>query len=178
MTASSDAAVESSADERPSTLTAPGQSTRDGVEPLDVRGGLPSAPNLVFHAGAGLSDAASTAEVFTADGPERASLGAYPVISEVAAVERLGDPRFAGAVLETGHDGSAGGSTSDRVPGPGDPIQWPVGDVTIAEATLIEARYTLPGGGMLVVPAYELADTTGSSWTVMAVDEELLDLAP
>lgn len=146
---------------------------------LDAGGDLPTATGLVFHAGAGLSDAPTTAEVRVA-GTSGESLGSYPVISEVEAVERLGDPRFAGAVLgRTQQDPPPQEGVGPLVaPVPGGPLAWPVEDVTIRSAALIEVRYTLPGGTVLLVPAYDLADAEGNRWTVMAVDEELLDLAP
>ncbi|MEU4387054.1 hypothetical protein [Promicromonospora sp. NPDC023805] len=149
------------------------------LESLGAGGDLPTATGLVFHAGAGLSDAPTTAEVRVA-GPSGESLGSYPVISEVEAVERLGDPRFAGAVL---------GRTSQEppqqeagplaaTPVPGGPIAWPVEDVTIVGAALTEVRYTLSGAAVLDVPAYELRDAEGNGWTVLAVDDEVLDFAP
>lgn len=151
----------------------------EGSKLLDAGGDLPTATGLVFHAGAGLSDAPTTAEVRVA-GKSGESLGSYPVISEVEAVERLGDPRFAGAVL---------GSTTQELPQeeagplaatpvPGGPIAWPVHDVTIVAAALTEARYTLSGAAVLSVPAYELTDAEGNGWTVLAVDDEVLDFAP
>jgi hypothetical protein len=146
---------------------------------LDAGGDLPTATGLVFHAGAGLSDTPTTAEVRVA-GTSGESLGSYPVISEVEAVERLGDPRFVGAVLGSAKQDpppqeEAGPLT---VPVPGGPLAWPVDDVTIRSAALIEVRYTLPDGAVLLVPAYDLTDDEGNRWTVMAVDEERLDLAP
>ncbi len=161
----------------PSVMGAPDESgaaaESGGVEPLTAGGDLDSATRLVFHAGVGLTDTPRTAEVRTAAGE---SLGEYPVVSEEDAVERLGDPRFAGtapSARQAAPDGAAGPS-----PAPGGPIAWPVEDVTIVSAELTEVRYTLPDGAVLVVPAYDLADAAGSSWTVLAVDEEALDFAP
>lgn len=147
-------------------------------ESLDAGADLPTATGLVFHAGAGLSDAPTTAEVRVA-GKSGESLGSYPVISEVEAVERLGDPRFAGAVLgSTQQDPPPQEAGPLTTPVPGGPLAWPVEDVTIRSAALIEVRYTLPDGAVLIVPAYDLTDDEGNGWTVMAVDEERLDLAP
>jgi hypothetical protein len=143
---------------------------------LDARGDLPAATGLVFHAGAGLSDTPTTAEVRVV-GASSESLGSYPVISEVEAVERLGDPRFAGTVLGNTQQEPQAEADPSTDPVPGGPLAWPVEDVTIRSADLIEVRYTLPDGTVLLVPAYDLTDD-GNSWTVMAVDEELLDLAP
>ncbi|MFE7505792.1 hypothetical protein [Promicromonospora sp. NPDC057488] len=159
----------------PSVMGAPDESgaEAESVEPLTAGGDLDSATRLVFHAGVGLTDTPGTAEVRTAAGE---SLGEYPVVSEEAAVERLGDPRFAGtapSARQAAPDGDAGPS-----PAPGGPIAWPVQDVTIVSAELTEVGYTLPDGAVLVVPAYDLADAAGSSWTVLAVDEEALDFAP
>lgn len=151
----------------------------ESLEAFDAGGDLPTATGLVFHAGAGLSDAPTTAEVRVA-GASGESLGSYPVISEVEAVERLGDPRFAGAVLgRTQQDPPPQEEAGPQVaPVPGGPLAWPVEDVTIRSAALIQVRYTLPDGTVLLVPAYDLTDAEGNRWTVMAVDEELLDLAP
>lgn len=151
------------------------ESQAEGVQPLDARDELPSGTRIVFHAGAGLSDTPGTAEVRSAESSGGESLGSYPVVSEEEAVERLGDPRFAGAVLGGGSQPAQPGA---EVPSPGGRIAWPVEDVTIVSANLTEARYTLPDGAVLLVPAYDLADAAGSRWTVLAVDEELLDLAP
>jgi hypothetical protein len=146
---------------------------------LDSAGGLPTATGLVFHAGAGLSDTPTAAEVRVA-GTSGESLGSYPVISEVEAVERLGDPRFAGAVLgrTTQEPLQEDAGPLAATPVPGGPIAWPVHDVTIVAAALTEVRYTLSGATVLRVPAYELRDAEGNGWTVLAVDDEVLDFAP
>lgn len=167
--------AESRTDDEPtSVLGAPEEHATEGVQPLDASGDLDSATRLVFHAGVGLTDTPRTAEVRSADGT---SLGTYPVVSEEAAVERLGDPRFAPAARGAGQSGSDGDASAEA-PAPGGPIAWPVEDVTIVSAVLTEVRYTLPDGAVLLVPAYDLADAAGSSWTVIAVDEELLDFTP
>jgi len=189
-------AAESGADQAPSVMAEPdatelegqGESeseedraaTSSGVAPLHATGDLPTATGLVFHAGAALSDTPTTGEVRVA-GASGESLGSYPVVSEVEAVERLGDPRFAGAVLGWSSQDSqddAGPSTARATPAPGGPVAWPVEDVTIVSAVLTEARYTLSDDSVLLVPAYDLIDDEGNRWTVMAVDEELLDFAP
>lgn len=180
-TAASEMAVDESAD-APSVMVEPDEGEAavesEGLEPLDAGGDLPTATGLVFHAGAGLSDAPTAAEVRVA-GTSGESLGSYPVISEVEAVERLGDPRFAGAVLgKTRQDPPQDEVGPLVAPVPGGPVAWPVEDVTIRSAALTEVRYTLPDGTVLLVPAYDLTDAEGNRWTVMAVDEELLDLGP
>ncbi|MEU4363570.1 hypothetical protein [Promicromonospora sp. NPDC023987] len=177
-----DTAAESSG-ETPSLLGAPDKpgpeaESESGAGPLDATGDPPTATAFVFHAGAGLSEMPRTAEVRVAGTPG-ASLGSYPVVSEVEAVERLGDPRFAGAVLSRPRQVLPQEETgSPAPPVPGGPVALPVEDVTIRSAALTEARYTLPDGTMLLVPAYDLTDAESRTWTVMAVDEELLDFAP
>ncbi|GGM19600.1 hypothetical protein ACFQBY_12030 [Promicromonospora citrea] len=161
----------------PSVLGAP-ESGAEDVGPLDGPAAeLPTAEGTVFHAGAALSDAPATGEVSVAG--TGASLGAYPLVSEVAAVERLGDPRFAASVLGPGP--GAGGQAREHAggaPTPDGALAWPVRDVTLVTAELTRARWTAPDGTELLVPAYRLADADGSTWTVVAVDEERLDLAP
>ena len=185
-TQASDAAAESGTGEAldgPSVMVEPEAGKADlesgGAESLDTGNDLPTATGLVVHAGAGLSDAPSTAEVRVA-GASGESLGSYPVISEVEAVERLGDPRFAGAVLgrTTQEAPQEEAGPLAATPVPGGPIAWPVEDVTIVAATLTEVRYTLSGAAVLLVPAYELRDADGNVWTVLAVDDEVLDFAP
>ncbi|GAB2470579.1 hypothetical protein GCM10027063_08760 [Promicromonospora xylanilytica] len=184
-----DTAVESeagSSGETPTLLDAPSgvapesQSEPEAVEPLDVTGDPRAAKGFVFHPGAGLSDTPGTAPVRVAGtDPLGSSLGAYPVVSEEEAVERLGDPRFGAAALGRARPADpSGGVGPTASPEPGGPIAWPVKDVTIVSATLTEMRYTAPDGTGLLVPAYELTDAEGNSWTVLAVDEELLDLTP
>jgi hypothetical protein len=170
--------TESQPDEKDDAMADAGPQS---AEQLDAPDDLAAPQRLVFHAGGGLSDEPATAQVRVA-GTSGESLGSYPVVSEVEAVERLGDPRFAGAVLgqagQTTPEGEAEPPAAAPAPAPGGPLAWPVEDVTIVSATLTEARYTLPDGTVLFVPAYYLADAAGSSWTVMAVDEEVLDFAP
>jgi hypothetical protein len=173
-----DMAAESSG-EAPSLLEVPDQAGPE-AETLDGTGDLSTATGIVFHAGAGLSETPATAQVRVArTGTLDESLGSYPVISEAEAVERLGDPRFAGAALGgSGQARPSPGAGPRTVPEPGGSIAWPVEDVTIVTAALTEVRYTVSDGTELFLPAYDLADADGNSWTVMAVDEELLDLAP
>ncbi|WP_369370012.1 hypothetical protein AB1046_14495 [Promicromonospora sp. Populi] len=144
------------------------------AERSDADGELSAATRLVFHAGAGLSDVPRTAQVRVDTASESRLLGTYPVISEVAAVERLGDPRFAGAVGSR----PAGEPPAWDAPALDGAIPWPVEDVTIESASLTEVRYRLSDNTVLIVPAYNLTDGEGGTWTVIAVDEELLDLAP
>jgi hypothetical protein len=189
-TAASEMSAEGGAGEAadgPSVMAGPDEGTGEAEteavpessKQLDAGGSLPTATGLVFHAGAGLSDAPTTAEVRVA-GTSGESLGSYPVISEVEAVERLGDPRFAGAVLgrTTQEPLQEDAGPPAATPVPGGPIAWPVRDVTIVAAALTEVRYALSGAAVLRVPAYELRDADGNGWTVLAVDDEVLDFAP
>jgi hypothetical protein len=173
-----------SADQAPSVMSerdeggGESEATTDGLGPLAADGDLPAATGFVFHAGAGLSEVPRTAEVRVA-GTHGESLGSYPVVSEAEAVERLGDPRFLGAVLGRPPQAPPQEETGQSTPPvPGGPVALPVEDVTIRSADLTEAHYTLPDGTMLLVPAYDLTDDAGRTWTVMAVDDELLEFGP
>ncbi|GIG37101.1 hypothetical protein [Cellulomonas pakistanensis] len=131
-------------------------------------------------------------------------LGEYPVVGAATAAERLNDPRFGaggGGVVplaraEAADGGAAGalrdGASDDAValpaPEPGDPtvpptaepgaaIPWPVQQVTLTGARLGVSMVTGADGAALLVPAYELTDADGSSWSVVAVEEGSLDLA-
>lgn len=118
-------------------------------------------------------------------------LGEYPVVGAATAVERLNDPRFgsgSGGVMPLARaevaDETAGSSSSasgdPTVPPtarPGDPIPWAVQQVTITGARLGVGQVTGADGSALLVPAYELSDADGSTWSVVAVDEGSLDLA-
>jgi hypothetical protein len=177
------AEVGAEAESAPSTMADEGGAddgaVTEGAAPLATGGDLPTATGLVFHAGAALSDTPTTAQVRVAGTPGE-SLGSYPVVSEVEAVERLADPRFAGAVLGRTVQDPPQEETGPlaTTPVPGGPIAWPVDDVTIVAATLTEVRYTLSGAAVLLVPAYDLRDAEGNGWTVLAVDDEVLDFAP
>ncbi|WP_152202870.1 hypothetical protein [Georgenia thermotolerans] len=128
-------------------------------------------------------------------------LGDYPVVAPAAAVERLMDPRFgplggismlpAGAAVEPQRapDSPVGSASApDTLVGPssapppatarpGAPVAWPVREVTVTGARLGLTAYTDPDGTALLVPAYELTSDDGT-WSVLAVAEEALDLAP
>lgn len=120
-------------------------------------------------------------------------LGEYPVVGAATAVERLNDPRFGtgsggamplaraeatdGAVAD---DSSAAASADPTVPPtarPGAAIPWSVQQVTITGARLGVTQVSGADGAALLVPAYELTDADGSTWSVIAVDEGSLDLA-
>ena len=124
------------------------------------------------------------------------AMGSYDVISPAAAVERLGDPRFGATVsgvtpLAARGMVTAEGSTADAptaaatpvaptvpaTPTPGTAIPWPVDRVTITKARLGVAQQTAPDGATTLVPTYELSGDDGSTWTVLAVADDQLDLA-
>lgn len=125
---------------------------------------------------------------------ETISLGQYPVVSEAEAVERLGDPRFgaSGGMIAQAADARAAqeGDTasSDMMPAPnptvpptptpGAQVAWPVTDVTITSGRLGVAQQYMPDGAVLLLPAYELRDTDGTVWSVLAVAEDMLDFTP
>ncbi|MCF4122105.1 hypothetical protein L1785_14075 [Antribacter sp. KLBMP9083] len=125
---------------------------------------------------------------------ETISLGQYPVVSEAEAVERLGDPRFgaSGGVIPLAETAAAAAegdvATSPVVPAPdptvpptptpGDAIAWPVSEVTITSARLGLAQQYQPDGAVLLLPAYELRDADGNTWSVLAVAEDALDFTP
>ncbi|MEG3614607.1 hypothetical protein [Isoptericola haloaureus] len=129
------------------------------------------------------------------------SLGSYPVVSPAEAVDRLGDPRFgqqlwpiayaddtvsglepstdrlpAPDVVEPG-DGVEPGSEPTVPPAPpasGSDLPWPVRYVTITDARLGLAQEYTVDQGVLLLPAYELTDADGSTWSVVAVADEAL----
>ena len=125
------------------------------------------------------------------------SLGSYDVISPAAAVDRLNDPRFGASGggsftpmvgrLYATTEGSIGvpypTETSDpgqppvvpAAPRPGAAISWPVQQVTLVSADLGLALTSTPGGAQLLVPAYALTDSTGATWSVVAVADAGLD---
>ncbi|ACZ32024.1 hypothetical protein Xcel_3018 [Xylanimonas cellulosilytica DSM 15894] len=111
-------------------------------------------------------------------------LGSYEVISPAEAVARLGDPRFAStSPIAYGRDAMAEPADEPRVPevpappSAGSSIAWPVTDVTITGARLGLTQHWTASGAVLFVPAYELTDDAGNTWSVIAVAESGLDLA-
>ncbi|ADG73501.1 conserved hypothetical protein [Cellulomonas flavigena DSM 20109] len=121
-------------------------------------------------------------------------LGTYEHVSADDAVERLNDPRFGasyGGVVPLA--ARAAGAADDAVsimpaeptdaptvppvPAPGEPVAWPVQDVTITGARLGVTPLTTPTGATLLVPAWELTDADGGTWSVVAVVEDQLDLS-
>ncbi|WP_166436020.1 hypothetical protein, partial [Cellulomonas shaoxiangyii] len=140
--------------------------------------------------------------VQSASGPlaSLVELGTYDVVSATDAVERLGDPRFGasfGGVSPLARTAAAGAGTEDvvgsmpaepqpapaeptvpPVPAPGSPIAWPVQQVTLVDARLGVTLLTTPDGATVLVPAWELADADGQTWSVIAVAQDQLDLSP
>ncbi|MGO1316448.1 MAG: hypothetical protein ACTMIR_05385 [Cellulomonadaceae bacterium] len=109
----------------------------------------------------------------------RVDLGQYPTISPAEAVARLNDPRFGfqdqhwpDSYWERAWTPRA---TAPATPQAGDPIAWPVEEVTITSAT--ETLLTAPTrtDGVLLLPAYRLGSADGRSWTVLALTEDALE---
>ena len=129
------------------------------------------------------------------------SLGSYDVVSPTTAVDRLSDPRygfgFVGGPMPYGVESSMAsmgmmeknadfvGPAPDRAvasnPGlppvvqPGSSFSWPVQQVTISKARLGLAMYTQTDGSTVLLPTYELSDSDGQPWSVVAVDDKSLD---
>lgn len=176
------AAFEVVADEQPADQGAPRATTASAYEVVDGRR-TGVAWGATFS-GAGM------ASLYGSLAP-RVPLGAYDVVSPAEAVERLGDPRFSGggpvawarddvgaAVPEIGvAPEEAEVPTVPATVGAGSRFAWPVTDVTITEAQLGAAVQYQPDGAAVLVPAYELTDTEGSTWSVVAVVDDQLDFA-
>jgi len=111
-------------------------------------------------------------------------LGEYPVISAAEAVDRLGDPRFAGSAWPVVYSEEAEYAEPDEPaeptappapPAAGDKVDWPVSDVEITDARLGLALQTQTDGAVALVPAYELSDADGNAWSVLAVADAATD---
>ncbi|MGI9823803.1 hypothetical protein [Agromyces sp. Marseille-Q5079] len=119
---------------------------------------------------------------------ELVPLGDYEIVSEQTAFERLSDPRF-GAQMTTlpiayRADAPAEATTEwvpptepPAAPAAGTSVSWPVNDVEIVSARLGLASQWQADGSVIVVPAYELTDAAGGTWSVIAVAESMLDFA-
>lgn len=131
-------------------------------------------------------------------------LGTYDVVGAAEAVERLNDPRFGasfGGVVPLARAAAEGAVADDAraddavsvpaepvpvpaeptvppVPAPGSPIAWPVQHVTLVDARLGVTLLGTADGASLLVPAWELTDADGQTWSVVAVAEDQLDLSP
>ncbi|MDQ3527308.1 MAG: hypothetical protein M3424_05405, partial [Actinomycetota bacterium] len=120
------------------------------------------------------------------------SLGDYPVISAVEAVERTRDSRFSSpGMLQVpeADEGNAGiwadmdeqmmeQQGTPTVIGSGDPVPFPVTEATVVEATLTTGLYMTMDGSQLSVPAYVLVDEQGRHHTMIALTDEALDFTP
>jgi hypothetical protein len=60
-------------------------------------------------------------------------------------------------------------------PGAGTSLSWPVNNVEIVSARLGLTSQWQPDGSVLVVPAYVFTDADGGTWSVLAVEESMLD---
>ena len=110
------------------------------------------------------------------------SLGGYDLVSPAEAVDRLGDPRFGAspvwrdgmAVLDLDMPTRNWDDPPAAPPAPGEAIPWPVTDVTIVSAEPALTTQHQDDGSVLLLPAYELSDAEGRTWSVVAVaDHEL-----
>ena len=114
-----------------------------------------------------------------------------PVPLGAAAAESSVSSSFAGGsgpvTSDAQPDGQSNGQSNPvkGVPGPvtpppaaspGEPIAWPVQQVTIVDASLGLAPTTLPSGTVVLVPTYTLRDASGATWSVLAVSTAGLDL--
>jgi len=68
--------------------------------------------------------------------------------------------------------------TLPPVPGSGARLSWPVQHVTLTGARLGLSAVQQADGSIVLAPAYELSDGSGRTWSVIAVAESALDLAP
>jgi hypothetical protein len=119
-------------------------------------------------------------------------LGDYAIVSEQAAFERLSDPRFGAQMAGAQMAGmpidvrsqAAPGTTEwvpptepPATPAAGTSLSWPVNKVDIVSVRRGLTTQWQPDGSVLIVPAYEFTDATGSTWSVLAVDDSKLDFA-
>ncbi|GAA1764046.1 hypothetical protein [Agromyces humatus] len=115
------------------------------------------------------------------------ALGDYDIVSEQEGFERLSDPRF-GAQMgvmpfaareQAAIEGEQWVAPTEppATPTEGTSLAWPVNEVEIVSARLGLASQWQPDGGVLVVPAYEFTDADGGTWSMIAVDDSMLDFA-
>jgi hypothetical protein len=108
------------------------------------------------------------------------SLGLYPVISPVEAVERANDPILGRLPIRP--DGVSGGEWStqtwtETTPiEPGDPIPVPGRIATATSATLSTGQLVDGSGGVYTVPIYLITLDKGHKVAVVALAEEALSL--
>lgn len=151
---------------------------------LSVTAQRTSTPVGSYHA---LNFGVTDQGVYYANLPlgELQSLGEYPVISPVEAVERASDTRFqqigawipdlewSAASIEEWQEPKALPAIQA-----GDPIPYPVSQATVTGAELHQGVVSLYDGTEFVAPVYNLTDDQGNSWQVMALTEESLDFTP
>lgn len=118
-----------------------------------------------------------------------ASMGDYPVVSPVEAVERMSDPRFQnwGQVYMPEVDRAYDSDffwdfTEPEWPevdtSPGAPIPFWITEATVVQATLGSGMLNLPDGSEFLVPAYHLVDDQGGHHTIIALTDDVLDFTP
>ncbi|TFD03221.1 hypothetical protein E3T28_03860 [Cryobacterium sinapicolor] len=151
------------------TRTAEAKPVIDGQQ-LDQGWVLEMAEGGVVNATGALSDVVA--------------LGMYPVVSEQEGFERLSDPRFSGAPTTLPIALRDQASTTEEWVAPTEPpatpvagtsVSWPVNKVEIVSAQLGLTSQWQPDGSVLVVPAYAFTDAEGGTWSVLAVEESMLD---
>src|SRR5690606_24692724 len=117
------------------------------------------------------------------------SMGDYPLVSPVEAVERVGDPRFStwGTVYVPSLDEGHPALYEEEWVEP----DWPDVDLSagaaipvwMTEGPVVEARVepgvlSVPSGREFVVPTYILTDDQGRHHTMIALADEALDFTP
>lgn len=151
--------------------------------PAEVADGVPAGQPF---AGAGWTLLVSDRGVVRADGTlaEPVGLGEHPVISPADAVQRLADEqfgaRFHGPASADRH-APAGPPAQDPgsgaiPPAPGAPLPWAIHQVRLQDAELTLGAYADPQAGALLLPTWHLRDDQGRVWSVLAVDEDALDI--
>lgn len=122
---------------------------------------------------------------------ESVVLGEYPVISAVEAVERWADPVFSSGgggfyipeelSPEDGTSMPEGWEWVEPEPltlTPGEPLPFPVEELTVTEAILTTGVLDLPGASGILAPGYVLVTSDGQRHHVLGLAEEALDLTP
>lgn len=109
---------------------------------------------------------------------ELTDLGAYPIVSESTAIERLSDPRF-GAINQVwplavdlpAQEEWEPPTQAPPAPTPGTAVDWAVAQVDLVSVRLGLAQHYQNDGSVLLVPAYEFTDSDGGTWSVLALAE-------
>lgn len=132
-----------------------GATSKDGITTVDVPVVLP-----------GQEQAQNWRAVVTANGVasikanlgKETKVGDYQVISPAQAVKRLNDPKF--GPLDV-YDPKGAGTKIN-------------GKIELVEATLTNAPIKQKNGSILSMPVYQITDTAGRVWTVLAVADGLV----